>query len=93
MKKRENNAVLGFLKRFFWIKEESNLIEMNVHIDRNTKLAYKILSYINGNGKHLQDDIRIADIKTIIEEFDGRSSVEFDGYDNHNGYLRGIKTK
>ena len=90
MKKRMNRAI-SFLKRVLWIKEEFKSTEMNVHIDRNTKLAYKILNYINGEGKKLTDDRRIADIKVIIEEFDGREAVEFDGYRNHNGYLRGIK--
>jgi len=62
--------------------------------DRNTKLSYKILDYI----AHCEEkDIDLTSKKVvtavakIIEEFDGRETVELKYTNTHSGYLRGVR--
>jgi len=62
--------------------------------DRNTKLAYKIIDYIvrcNEREIVLTDKIVVNAIARIIEEFDGRETVELKYTNIHSGFLRGVK--
>ena len=62
--------------------------------DRNTKLAYKILDYIARCGERevdLTSKRTVSSVAKIIEEFDGRETVELKHIRHHSGYLRGIK--
>jgi len=61
--------------------------------DRNTKLAYKIIDYIvrcNEREIVLTDKIVVNAIARIIEEFDGRETVELKYTNIHSGFLRGV---
>ena len=68
---------------------------------KETRLAYKILDYVNEwiieqaeqpNKACLIDDIKdVKAIAKIIEEFDGRETVDLYHTNGHKGYLRGIR--
>jgi len=61
--------------------------------DRNTKLAYKIIDYV-ARCEEREVDLTskrvINAIAKIIDEFDGRETVELKYTSHHSGYLRGI---
>jgi len=62
--------------------------------NKNTRLAYKILDYINGEiseNKRWGPFTEIGDVSAIskiIEEFDGREAVSLKFTHPHVGYLR-----
>ena len=63
-------------------------------VDRNTKLAYAILDYVAGCGERdvdLTTKRTVNAVAKIIEEFDGRETVELEYIHPHAGYLRGIR--
>jgi len=63
--------------------------------DRNTKLAYKIIDYVvrcDEREVDLTSKRVINAIAKIIDEFDGRETVELEYTHPHAGYLRGIKS-
>ena len=62
--------------------------------DRNTKLAYKILDYIarcEERDVDLTSKRTVTAVAKIIEEFDGRETVDLKYIHPHNGYLRGVR--
>lgn len=62
--------------------------------DRDTKLAYKILNYIARCEEHdvdLTSKRTVSSVAKIIEEFDGRETVELKCIHPHVGFLRGVR--
>jgi len=60
---------------------------------KEIRLSYKILDYINGEGGEFTDIKHVKKIAKIIEDFDGRETVELRYSHPHSGYLRGIQAK
>ena len=69
---------------------------------KETRLSYKIVDYINqrldaeSTGEAIFCFESLKDIKAIakiIEEFDGRETVDLYHIRGHKGYLRGINHK
>ena len=61
--------------------------------DKNVKLAYKILDYIARCEKREVDltSKRVVNaVAKIIDEFDGRETVELKHMSQNSGHLRGI---
>ena len=62
--------------------------------DRNTKLSYKILDYIvhcDEKEIDLTSKRVVNAVAKIIDEFDGRETVELKHTTRHSGFLRGVK--
>ena len=51
------------------------------------------MDYINGEGGEFTDIKHVKKIAKIIEDFDGRETVELRYSHPHSGYLRGIQAK
>lgn len=62
--------------------------------DKNVKLAYAILDYIarcEERDVDLTSKRTVNSVAKIIEEFDGRETVELKYIHPHVGFLRGVR--